>query len=210
LLASACEALAQTAPDVLLLGGDFVCLRAHYVDALAERLGDIPAPLGRYAVLGNHDLWTDFRHIERRLEAAGVQILTNRNVQLPAPFDHIWLCGLDDHSSGRPDAVAALRGAEGVRVVLMHAPSGLLDLGGERFDLAFCGHTHGGQIALPGGLPIVVPQGSLSRKYVRGTYQLMSGSTLLVSRGVGCSTLPFRVYSAPDVIVCTVAPSGPA
>ena len=60
------------------------------------------------------------------------------------------------------------------------------------------------------GTFIVVPQGSLSRKYVRGTYQLMSGSTLLVSRRVGCSTLPFRVYSAPDVIVCTVAPSGRA
>jgi uncharacterized protein len=208
LLASSCETLARVAPDVLLLGGDFVCLRAQHVDSLAERLGNVPAPLGRYAVLGNHDLWTDFRYIERRLEAAGVQLLTNRNVRLPPPYGHIWLCGLDDHSNGRPDGAAAMRGADGVRIVLMHAPSGLLDLDGERFDLGFCGHTHGGQIALPGGHPIVVPRGALSRRYARGAHQLVSGGTLLVSRGIGCSTLPFRVYSAPEVIVCTVIPRG--
>ena len=63
---------------------------------------------------------------------------------------------------------AALSGADGIRVVLMHAPSGLLDLGAKHFDLALCGDTHGGQLALPGGVPIVVPHGRLSRRYSRG------------------------------------------
>jgi hypothetical protein len=71
-LANACAALREAAPDVLLLGGDFVCLHARYVDALAEMLGTVPAPLGRYAVLGNHDLWVDHRHIERKLGAVGI------------------------------------------------------------------------------------------------------------------------------------------
>src|SRR5690606_16554741 len=196
------------APDALLLGGDFVCLRARHVDELAERLSGIEAPLGRYAVLGNHDLWTDYHHIERRLEAAGIELLTNRNARLPAPFDHVWLCGLDDHSHGSPDGVAALRGADGVRVVLMHAPSGLLDLDGARFDLALCGHTHGGQIALPGGRPIVVPEGALSRRFARGVHRLEVGGTIVVSRGVGCSTVPWRAHAHPDVVLCTLSGTG--
>jgi predicted MPP superfamily phosphohydrolase len=203
-LANACAALRKAAPDVLLLGGDFVCLHARYVDALAEMLGTVPAPLGRYAVLGNHDLWVDHRHIERKLGAAGIELLTNRSVRLPPPYDGMWICGLDDHSSGQPDAAAALRGTGGIRIILMHAPSGLLDLAGERFEVAFCGHTHGGQIALPGGFPLVVPQGSLSRTYARGVFRLDAGRTLIVSRGIGCSTLPLRAYSAPHVIVCTL------
>lgn len=200
--------LTELKPDVLLLGGDFVCLYAHYVDEVAERIGEIPAPLGKYAVLGNHDLWTDYHHIERRLETAGVELLTNRNVRLPAPFESTWLCGLDDHWSGRPDADAAFEGADGVRVVVMHQPSGLVDIGNHRFDLAFCGHTHGGQIALPGGYPLVVPEGPLSRTYVRGRYDLAAQSTLIFSRGVGCSTVPFRAFATPDIILCILESSG--
>jgi predicted MPP superfamily phosphohydrolase len=69
----------------------------------------------------------------------------------PQPFQHIWICGLDDFLSCQPDARATLAGADGVRLVRMHAPSNLMDLQGERFDLALYGQTHGGQIALPGG-----------------------------------------------------------
>jgi uncharacterized protein len=203
-LAHACQRLQEAAPDVLLLGGDFVCLDAGYVDTIVDDLASIPAPLGRYAVLGNHDLWVDYQYIERRLEAGGIELLTNRNVRLAPPYDRIWLCGLDDHWSGSPNARAAFRGADGIRVVLMHQPSGLLDLNGERFDLAFCGHTHGGQIALPGGYPMVVPEGKLSRKYPAGRYDLLTGGTLLVSRGVGCSTIPFRMFSPPEITVCTL------
>lgn len=204
LLADACGVLARLQADVLLLGGDFVCLDARYVDSLAERLGSLPAPLGRFAVLGNHDLWVDYRHIERRLERVGIELLCNRNVRLPPPFEDLWICGLDDHWSGRPDARAALAGADGVRILLMHQPSGLLDLAGERVEVAFCGHTHGGQLALPGGFPLVLPHGRLSRRYSRGAHPLGPGGTLFVSRGIGCSTLPLRAFSSPDVLLCTL------
>ena len=203
-LVQAFQKLKEAACDVLLLGGDFVCLDAGHVNQIADHIAAIPAPLGRYAVLGNHDLWVDYQRIERTLEAAGVVLLTNRNVRLPPPYQRIWLCGLDDHWSGSPDPAAAFLGAEGIRVVLMHQPSGLLDLNGERFDVAFCGHTHGGQIALPGGYPMVVPEGNLSRKYPAGRYDVATGGTLVVSRGVGCSTIPFRMFSAPEITLCTV------
>ncbi len=197
-------ALTAAAPDVLLFGGDFVNFSAGEVDSLAVALGALPAPFGRFAVLGNHDWVADPHHITDRLESAGISVLTNRNVQLPPPYDRIWICGLDDHWCGEPDAHAAFRGAEGFRIVLMHAPSGLLDIGEGRFDLAFCGHTHGGQIALPGGRPLLLPNGALSRRYSRGQFDLPLGGTLLVSVGVGCALLPIRTNADPEVVSCTV------
>jgi hypothetical protein len=127
-LDAACRAIAAARPDVLLLGGDFVQRRASDVDVLAERLSCITPPLGKYAVLGNHDYLGDWEHIVDRLEDAGIELLTNDNVRLPAPHDDVWLCGLDDPVWGHPDGEAALRGADGTRLVLMHAPDGLLAL----------------------------------------------------------------------------------
>jgi predicted MPP superfamily phosphohydrolase len=200
----ACDALAAARPDLLLLGGDFVGTEAAPIRDLAPRLGQIPAPLGRYAVLGNHDWWTDPGLIVCSLEAAGVEMLTNRNVRLPAPYGGLVLCGLDDPWAGMPDARAAFEGAAGLRIVLMHQPSNLLDIGEERFAIALCGHTHGGQIALPGGFPVVVPHGPLSRRYSRGRFELDGGRVLLVSVGVGCSVLPFRLFADPEVLICDV------
>jgi len=204
-LRAACAELRAATPDLLLLGGDFVTGTPTEIDWLARELGDIPAPLGRFAVLGNHDLWSEACYIVERLEAAGIRVLVNANVRLAPPFDQVWVCGLDDHWSGRPDAGAAVRGAEGIRIVLMHAPSGLLDLGEERFDLAICGHTHGGQLALPGGIPIVVPQGPLSRRYARGRFPIGDGATLVVSVGLGCVVVPLRTFADPEIVICTLS-----
>jgi predicted MPP superfamily phosphohydrolase len=203
-LRAACAQLRAAAADLLLLGGDFVTGRPREIDWLARELGDIPAPFGRFAVLGNHDHWSDAGYIVERLEAAGIRVLMNANARLAPPFERVWICGLDDHWSGRPDAASAVRGAEGIRLMLMHAPSGLLDLGEERFDLALCGHTHGGQLALPGGIPIVVPQGPLSRRYVRGRYSIGDGRTLVVSVGLGCVVVPLRTFADPEIVICTL------
>jgi len=206
LLTDACELLTAFKPDVLLLGGDFVSVRASYIDQLAPEIGAIPAPFGKYAVLGNHDLRADYDRIVRRLEQAGVEMLTNRHVSLPPPFDDITVCGLDDPTHGWPDAGAALDGVSGTRIVVMHSPEGLRALAGRRFDLALCGHTHGGQIAAPWGQAILLPSGPLNRQYSRGWFELDGGvsRTMLVSRGVGCSTVPVRLFAAPEVHLCLI------
>ena len=203
LLARAFAALIAAAPDLILLGGDFVSLEAGDVDCISSELAGLKAPLGCYAVLGNHDHWTSARHIEQCLEDTGIEVLTNRNIRLPPPFDSIWLCGLDDHWHGRPDAAATFNGADGVRILLMHAPSGLLDLRPHRFDLALSGHTHGGQIALPGGRPLLLPHGELSGVYPRGRFETAAG-TLVVSVGLGCSVLPVRLFADPEILLCDV------
>jgi predicted MPP superfamily phosphohydrolase len=209
LLHRAIEALRALNADLLLLGGDFVSLRLSYFREIAGLLGRIRAPLGRYTVLGNHDHWAGAASVEAGLTEAGIEVLTNRHVTLPAPYGHVSVCGLDDHTSGYPDAVAALDGARPVRLLLMHAPSGLLDLAGRPFSVAMSGHTHGGQIALPGGRPVIVPHGALSRRHLAGRYDLDGGRTLLVSRGVGCSTLPIRWNSPSSILSVTLRGSRP-
>lgn len=198
----ACREMAATNADLVLWGGDFVSMDARHIDQIVEPMAAVRAPLGCYAVLGNHDLWVDYKYLASRLEHAGVQLLTNQNVRLTAPFDAIWLCGLDDAESGHPDGKAALEGAEGIRIILMHGPDGLLAIEGERFEAAFCGHTHGGQIALPNGTAIVVPNGRLSRRYSRGVYHLGGERRLFVSLGVGNSGVPFRLFAPPEIIHC--------
>ena len=204
-IAEACDALDSLRPDVLLLGGDFVSVRASDIHALAAMLARIRAPLGKFAVLGNHDLRSDSSTVSKALEAAGVRVLENEVIRLAAPHHDVAIIGLDDPIRGKPDG-EILDDVAGVRIVLMHAPDGLLAIGDRDFDLALCGHTHGGQIALPGGTMPYLPSGKLSRVYAKGLYRLGTDEdeTLIVSRGVGCSTLPFRVWCRSQVHVITL------
>jgi predicted MPP superfamily phosphohydrolase len=208
-LEMACEALAALEPHVLLLGGDFISVRADDVNRLVPLLEAIPAPLGKFAVLGNHDLRANHPAIVDHLEHAGVTMLTNAWSTLTAPFDDVTICGLDDALRGDPRADEAMDSAPagGTRIVLMHAPGCLHAIGDRPFDLAVCGHTHGGQIALPWGKAIVVPEGRLNRRYQAGTYALSPDGVrrLLVSRGVGCSLLPVRLFAGPEVHLCLIA-----
>lgn len=206
LVEQACRALREMKPDLVLLGGDYVAFEAREIEALLPHLSQIHAPLGVYAVLGNHDLTTDSVHILSALQRVGIMMLTNRSVRLPAPHDDLLLCGLDDPTYGDPRAERAFSGggAGARRLVLMHSPDGLLAIGDREFDIAFCGHTHGGQVALPGGIPLLLPKGKLSRRFARGIHRLRGGGTLLVSHGIGCSTLPLRLFATPEVHLCTV------
>jgi predicted MPP superfamily phosphohydrolase len=199
LLDDAARALRDAAGDILLLGGDHVFLDAKGIHGLMRQLEGVPAPLGRFAVFGNHDLWADDVVVRDALESAGFRVLVNENVPLPAPFEHVSICGLDDPWVGAPDARATFAGARDVRVLLMHAPEGLMVLGDELFDVALCGHTHGGHIALPGGIPIITA-GPLSRQYSRGVYDVR-GRPMIVSKGIGATESALRLFADPDIRV---------
>ncbi len=195
------RAIGQEQPDLLLLGGDFVSYKAEYVLAFTDELAACSPPLGKFAVFGNHDLWADDKRLSALLEQAGVTLLINRNLPLPTPFDTISLCGIDDPWTGEPDVAAAFHEAQATRIFLTHAPDGLLWTQDRQFDLAFAGHTHGGQIVPPGGKPVVLPHGPLSLQYPYGRFDLAQHSALIVSRGVGCSTLPVRINADPELVI---------
>ena len=200
------DELATQRPDVFLLGGDYVSCEARYVDVLTDRLAKFEPPLGKYAVLGNHDLWTDDEYISRRLTAAGVEVVVNRSVALPAPFGGVSICGIDDPWTGSADVAKAFAGAGAIRIFLTHSPDGLLLLDKEQFEVGFAGHTHGGQIARRDGSTIVSAGGPLSRVYARGRFDIPGHGPLIVSRGIGCSSIPVRINADPELVICTLRP----
>ena len=209
LFQSVAAAVAKFEPHLILLGGDYVSLHARHIEGLRRFLRALRAPCGVFAVLGNHDLWLDDHYIEAAISDAGVAVLTNNLIRLPPPFDRVVVFGLDEPGTGEPDA-SALQSVprSDLRLLLMHSPLGLKHVDTELFDVAFSGHTHGGQIALPTGVPIVLPRGSGERKYAAGHFLLASGSQLLVSRGVGMSDVPVRLFAPSEVHLCTLSPAG--
>lgn len=211
LLRDTMAAIADSCPDLLLLGGDFVSFHARYVNRIVEPLRRVRAPLGKFAVFGNHDLLADEEYIAARLREAGVRMLVNENARLPAPHDDIWVCGLDDWDEGDPRREPTFRGANGTRILVMHQPDGLTIAGDEPYDLALCGHVHGGQFLKDNREPAIRLKGPISKLYMRGGV-FSAGprdAPVLVSRGIGTSTLPARRHADPQVHICTIVPSAP-
>ena len=192
-------------PDVLALGGDFVLFDARHAERLVPLVASVRAPLGRLAVLGNHDLWADDRRIAATLARAGVELLVNRTVRLPGL--PVTVGGLDDVWTGEPSYQAAFAGRAAVHLLLMHSPDHAPRLPPElRFTLALCGHTHGGQVALPSGAPIFMVS-RLSRSFAHGRFEL-PGGPMWVSRGVGNVEFPLRAFAPPDVLCITLEGAG--
>jgi uncharacterized protein len=189
--------------DLVLLGGDYVYLDVSHLEVVARELETIEAPLGCFAVMGNHDLWADDRVIQTRLERAGIRVLVNETAHLPAPYDFVSVCGMDDPWTGVRKPRGAFAGARDVRIVLVHSPRALEIIGDEQFDVMVCGHTHGGHIALPGPTPIVTVGG---RAHQFGRHDLGRRRTLVVSRGIGATEVPLRTFADPDVVSLTIAP----
>ncbi|MDZ4721706.1 MAG: metallophosphoesterase [Roseiflexaceae bacterium] len=204
-LVAACQAIADLRPDLLLLGGDYVSWDQRFISELAPLLGAIPAPLGRYAVLGNHDVWADDLPIQRSLQQHGISVLINSEVILPPPYQSIQIYGMDDPTAGQPQSPDTLVATDAFRIALIHSPEGLAVLRPQHYHLAIAGHTHGGQVALPGGYPIRLTPGSLSQRYAAGRYRVEgTDRTILVSRGVGYGDLTLRWNAPADVLLATM------
>jgi hypothetical protein len=148
--------------------------------------------------------WENLRRVrdERAFyAAAGVRLLVNESARVR---DDLGLVGLDDADSGVPNAAAAERGvpAGAARLTLLHSPA-FFDVLPPSLPLALGGHTHGGQVRLPGLSPAWLPSGS--GRYVAGWYA-RGEAHLYVSRGVGTSTLPVRLACRPEVALLTLVP----
>ena len=208
-LEAAFALLAAAAPDVLVLGGDYVFLEAtaDRTRALEALVRAVPART-KVAVLGNHDLWTRHERIEAALARAGATVLVNSAVRVAAPHGEVALVGLDDPWTGAPDGARAFEAARGaaLTVAVCHSPAGLAHVKGRGVVLFLAGHTHGGHVALPGGVPIILPGGKLARRFPHGQFDV-DGTRAFVSRGVGGIEVPFRTFAPPDVAVFDLVPS---
>jgi predicted MPP superfamily phosphohydrolase len=171
------------------------------VEPCAEALGELKAPEGVWAVLGNHDHKTDGPLTRAALRRRGIEVLTNQNTGLRRGADVLQLAGVDDWGWGKADFARAMRGVDTARPSLMlsHEPMALDVPETRGVSLILSGHTHGGQIRLPlVGAPAAYVWEHL--KYLRGAYE-SEGTQLYVSRGTGVIGVPVRIGAPPEVAV---------
>jgi hypothetical protein len=223
-IANCLETLAREQPDVLIIGGDLVdapkgtAYRIRRLTGSSEDSGSTltdPAKLytnlarllqsftpkdGIIAVLGNHDHWFPPEVWQPSLGTLGIKLLVNQTVSIPRGSAMLNIFGVDDYLTGLPKLPS--RQSEDLHILVSHNP----DLVGELlegnfenppFDLALCGHTHGGQVRLPfiGSLTYNVKHRSLANGFVSGD------PNVFTSRGVGVVELPFRINCPAEVSV---------
>jgi uncharacterized protein len=198
------ERAAELKSEIVALGGDFVRHRPEVIAELCPLLVSLNPRLGIFAVLGNHDHWAGAPLIRQSLTRSGIDCLINQGVNLGARGASIYLCGIDSMWSGRPDVPAAFaaRKKQITTVVLLHEPDSADGVAKRySFDLMLSGHTHGGQVRLPGFRPPVLPV--LGKRYVEGLYHLPTAQ-LYVSRGIGTTGLPVRFCCPPEITRITL------
>ena len=199
------------APDLFALVGDFAHKGTHadvQLPACLGALAGLDAPLGVFAVPGNHDMQHAGRVYREAVAGTRFTDLTNRAVRLTAGGESLWLAGVDDLWWGKPDLRTALRGVPaGAAVVLLsHNPDFAEEQPDGRVGLVLSGHTHGGQVYVPGVGARWVPS-RYGDKYRCG---LVAGpaSAVFVSRGLGEAGVPVRLDCPPEINLLTLVPAG--
>jgi len=202
-------------PDVIVVTGDLIDRRRYDLDsAMTFILGAVKiAPV--YYVSGNHEAWSGkFPLIKERLNEAGVIILDDVSVELAKGGSSIQIIGLADPGFSRPayygshiseatEKLTPWSTDEEFKILLSHRPE-LFDVYCEtNMDLVFTGHAHGGQVRIPliGGL--VAPNQGLFPRYTSGSYSKGS-TTMYVSRGLGNSLIPLRIFNRPEIVAVTL------
>ncbi|MCA9319262.1 MAG: metallophosphoesterase [Planctomycetes bacterium] len=198
-LAQACQDLAF---DMVVVTGDLRLETRGSIDGALRELTDLAPALGCrhgiHAVLGNHDTLD----MVEPLEALGFQYLLNESRIIDVDGEPLYLAGVDDaHFFGTDDLERALAQVpvDALSLLLCHSPDLIVEAAEAFVDLYLCGHTHGGQICLPGGHPLV-SNASCARRFTGGPwlYGALRGHT---SRGIGFSGIPWRSFCPGELIV---------
>ena len=200
LVAHAVAIVGSLNPDLVLVLGDFVDGPSdRQFGPLREQLGRLRASLGVFAILGNHDIWTDRDAVVATVREAGLRLLLNEHVALEGGGERLHLAGIDDAWVGKPDLGDALDGVprDAATILLAHEPDFADEAATDgRVGLQLSGHSHGGQVRLPGWGPILLPP--WGQKYPAGLYRV-GGMTLYTNRGVGFLKMAVRFNCPPEV-----------
>lgn len=190
--------------DLVVLTGDYVWLQVESIFELTDILSGLQAKHGMYAVIGNHDIWTDVKVIRAGFDRQRIPVLMNQGLPISVGKGSFYLAGLDDGQSGQPDLKAALEDApaDAPVVLLFHEPDLADDVSLDgRVSLQLSGHTHGGQVRLPGIGPFILPY--LGRKYDYGLYRI-NQMWLYTNGGLGTISVPVRYRCPPEITEITL------
>ena len=190
--------------DLIAITGDLVSSGDRYTDDVAAALSGLRAPDGVFACMGNHDYFCDAEHLVSGLRDGGINVLRNEGVRLERDGASLYVAGVEDSWTGRHDLRRTLaeRRAGEPTLLLAHDPNHFAVATKANVEVQLSGHTHGGQMALPfsGG------RFNLARLMTRYTHGLFAagGSQLYVSRGVGTTGPPIRLFAPAELTVLTL------
>jgi hypothetical protein len=199
----AARVLMAERPDLIVLGGDYVTWGdRRFVTPAAEALAPLSAPHGVFAVLGNHD---DDRDMPAALSAQGFVVLRDARTRLTILGETLDVAGIRYWTRKVPDIARVLRGASPSLMLLAHTPMRLAEAAQFSVPLMLSGHTHGGQIVLPGIGAVAAREFPVIAGQAR-----RENTTVFVSRGVGTVYIPVRINCPPEVAILTLQPHIPA
>lgn len=199
-------------PDMIVLTGDLVDSNHTNVDRAVQFVDEIVKICPVYYVTGNHEYWlekSEYDELMDGLIGAGVVILDDQVVEISRGDAKFRLVGLDDKSLADGTLGTLLNNTHNVvhedsderefTVVLAHEPQYLARYASSGVDLVLSGHAHGGQFRLPFVGGIVAPDQGFLPEYTAGEYY-MNGTEMIVSRGLGNSVIPVRLFNFPEIV----------
>ena len=202
----------QAQPDLILLAGDYVVqevLGGQFIapEDMTPVLARLEAPMGVYAVLGNHDWWLDGARVRQALEQDGIPVLEDAAIELTHGACRFWLAGISDFWEAPHDIATTLARIPAAATVLAftHNPDIFPTLP-SRIALTIAGHTHGGQVYFPVLGRLIVPS-RYGERFAIGHIQ-EAGRHMFVSPGLGTSILPVRFLVPPEISILHVLSGG--
>ena len=208
-LRKAVEKIQFENPDLIVFTGDLFDNASQYENhsEVFEVLSKLEAPLGCYAVYGNRDYGGGaVRFYESEMEAAGFSVLVDEKVSFEVGDETVSLFGTDDYVLGSPDAWALVDDMKDsdINLLLTHEPDAILNYYSYPIDVAFAGHSHGGQVSLPVIGPLF--KTNYCETYFKGLYTLENErqTMLFVSSGLGNTKIPIRFMNIPEIVSFTL------
>ncbi|RJW76620.1 metallophosphoesterase [Coprococcus sp. AF38-1] len=196
------DRIRECEPDMIVLTGDLVDSNHTNVDRAVQFVDEIVKICPVYYVTGNHEYWleaSEYDELMSGLTRAGAVILDDQVVEISRGDAKFRLVGLDDKSLADGTLEALLSDEKEFTVVLAHEPQYLARYAGIGVDLVLSGHAHGGQFRLPFVGGIVAPDQGFLPEYTAGEYY-MNGTEMIVSRGLGNSVIPVRLFNYPEIV----------
>ena len=200
-------------PDLIVLTGDFVSApilgssdhkAAEAAEPCARLIRQMKAKHGLWAIMGNHDYYTDPVRVARALQAEGIHVLENESAAIERDGGRFWLSGVNDVVAEVADLDKTLHSVptDEATVLLAHEPDYADYVARFPVDLQLSGHSHGGQVRMPWGLmQLYLPE--MARKYVWGTYRIRD-LMLYTNAGLGTVGLPIRWNCPPEITLLTL------
>lgn len=195
--------------DIVLIGGDLLIngvVGGNFIEIskVAQYLKKLNAPLGKFVVLGNHDWWNDADTIKSELHKNGFRVLENESQLIDLDLNQkINLVGIGDRFTNHSDPIKAFSQVDEryPSLVFMHDPASMFEIK-NKFFVSFAGHTHGGQVFIPGIGAIITPTDA-PKSWAKGWTEFELGS-LYVSQGIGTSILPVRLNAPPEFLILSL------